>query len=342
MNTNCQSASTTFIYALVDPRTSGIRYIGKADDPERRLRQHVDQSKRGKYHRACWIRTLLSSGLLPVIQIVDEVLQTEWQSVEAAYIEYFINDGCDLVNGTPGGEGFGSGERHPMFGKPVSQETKAKLRALFIGKPRPPEVVAKLIGRKRSAETKNKISLANRGRRFPPEYGARMSLARRGMKLKLSPEQRASIIRRNKDRICSAETRERMRNAQTGPNNHLYGKHLSQETKAKISAALHGRQRSPEHCARLSAAKLGKPIPLEQRAKISATLKGRRVSQITRDKISATMAGRPRPWACKPLSAQHRAKIKAALTGLVMTSEQRARISTAITEWHKRRRMQKE
>ena len=36
----------TFIYALCDPRTGRVRYVGKADRPHARLREHLALSGR--------------------------------------------------------------------------------------------------------------------------------------------------------------------------------------------------------------------------------------------------------------------------------------------------------
>src|SRR6266550_5497194 len=102
--------ATTFIYALIDPRTRDVRYIGKADNPGVRFQRHINDVKRGdKSYKANWIRSLLAKGLRPVFRIIDEVLKTEWQAAEAAYIAVYREEGCRLVNTHPGGEGPGSG-----------------------------------------------------------------------------------------------------------------------------------------------------------------------------------------------------------------------------------------
>lgn len=90
-----------------------------------------------------------------------------------------------------------------------------------------------MAGRKHSAETRKKISLAQMGLR----HGA-----------------------------CSAETRAKIRTA------HL-GKPHSAAHRAKLSEALTGRRLSPETRARLSLAMTGKTLPDETREKISASLR---------------------------------------------------------------------
>lgn len=92
-----KDATTTFIYALVDPRTREIRYIGKSNDPKTRWQHHVWDSKREKCHRSHWIRSLLSQELEPILEIIDEVLDSEWQAAECAYVAFYRDElGCDL------------------------------------------------------------------------------------------------------------------------------------------------------------------------------------------------------------------------------------------------------
>ncbi|MBE8949426.1 MAG: GIY-YIG nuclease family protein [Quinella sp. 3Q1] len=54
-----------------------------------------------------------------------------------------------------------------------------------------------------------------------------------------------------------------------GKNNPNYGKHPSNETRAKRSASLKGRRFSEEHCAKLAAAQTGKRYADESRVKMS-------------------------------------------------------------------------
>ena len=179
---------TTFIYALIDPRTNEIRYIGKADKPKCRLSIHIKDAKWELTYKGSWIRSLLVRGDCPVLQIVDEVLNSEWQSAESAYITFFKEEGLNLTNGTPGGEGLGSGRDHPMFGKPRSEEIRIKLRLALKGrkhslearanmrKIKSPEHRAKITkaARNRSPETRLKMSEAQKGRHHSEETKAKM------------------------------------------------------------------------------------------------------------------------------------------------------------------------
>ena len=60
-----------------------------------------------------------------------------------------------------------------------------------------------------------------------------------------------------------------------GEKSQWYGKHFSEEHKAKISAAQRGRQFSEEHKAKLSAAQHGKTLSEEHKAKISDAMRGK-------------------------------------------------------------------
>lgn len=151
--------TTVFIYALTEP-TGEIRYIGKSIAPARRFLAHLRDKRIN--HRTCWIKSLRSKGLSPLWESLDEVPEEHWKSWEAAYIQFFLEEGCDLVNRTKGGEGT---ER----GKSLS-----------------PETIAKMTGRKLSPEHKEKISAATTGERNPnygktPSAGTREKISLGGM-----------------------------------------------------------------------------------------------------------------------------------------------------------------
>jgi len=88
--------------------------------------------------------------------------------------------------------------------------------------------------------------------------------------------------------------------------------HLSDETRAKMSATKTGTKHSEETRAKMSATKTGTKHSEETRAKMSATAKN--MSDETRAKISAASAaqtGKSKPHAGVPRSAETRAKISA-------------------------------
>lgn len=180
--------STTFIYVLKEPDTGEIRYVGKADDPERRLYGHLRDAKRETNHKSNWIRLLFGRGLEPVLEIVDEVLEEYWQQWEVAWMEFYRAEGCNLVNTNQGGEGGPSG-RHRVH----SLETRKKMSLARVGMRLSSEhknnISAALIGRAGMAcslETKKKIGNANRN----PSLETRKRLSAASSRRKDSSETR--------------------------------------------------------------------------------------------------------------------------------------------------------
>lgn len=129
---------TTFIYVLCDPK-GNIRYVGKTSYPKQRLYSHIKESltTTRHYHKTNWIKSLLLENQRPTIEVVDEVLESEWEFWESWWISFFKGCACDLTNLTNGGGG-GNGYTH-------SEESKCKMRDSKLGN-------------KLSVEHKNKIS----------------------------------------------------------------------------------------------------------------------------------------------------------------------------------------
>lgn len=92
------------IYTLKDPRSEEIRYVGFTKrDPAVRMRYHLRDT--GTTYRHRWINSLLAVGVSPVMQLVHRGDGPGWQEAERAWISFFRNFGCRLVNSTEGGEG---------------------------------------------------------------------------------------------------------------------------------------------------------------------------------------------------------------------------------------------
>jgi hypothetical protein len=235
-----KDAPTTFIYALVDPRTREIRYIGKTDKPAARLGLHIRTSASENTYRARWIRSLVAKGLRPILQIIDKVCVHDWQAAEAAYIIFFREEGCDLTNATPGGEGLGSGEDNPLFGKPRTPEMRSRIRAKLMGHSVTPETIAKL-------------SVARKGKPGNPMRPRVRELLRKinlGRKMSDTARENMRIAGKNR-KPPSDETRARMSIANKGDKNGFFGKKHGPETVAKMRAAKLGRTLSAETRAKL-------------------------------------------------------------------------------------------
>jgi group I intron endonuclease len=119
------------LYQLRDPRTNEIRYVGKTVNLKERWRRHIRDAKQGKtsLHRSAWIKQLLDLGFKPILEEIEIVTQSEWQERERYWIKEYRSRGYDLTNVCDGGVETPSyrGEEHPCFGKPLSDETKAKI-----------------------------------------------------------------------------------------------------------------------------------------------------------------------------------------------------------------------
>lgn len=182
-----------FIYALKDPITGAIRYIGRTTNPKKRFGDHLTAVKKEKNHRSNWIRSLCEKGLKPELELLAQVPESEWKQNEIDYIAVFRSMDCDLVNGTDGGDRGPSwaGKKHSLEarakigdahrGKHISLETRSKLSAANKGKLHSPETCAKIraaqIGRKQSPYTIAKRTAKTTGKKRTLETREKLSAA---------------------------------------------------------------------------------------------------------------------------------------------------------------------
>lgn len=91
------------IYALIDPETNKVRYVGKTRKSiEKRLAEHLEPYRlRLHNYKNHWIKSLLEKGLTPKIELISEVPEDNWQYWECYYISLYEG----LTNLTAGGEG---------------------------------------------------------------------------------------------------------------------------------------------------------------------------------------------------------------------------------------------
>lgn len=131
-----------FIYALIDPRTDEMRYIGKTCNPKERLATHIREARNGSIlHSRRWIHGVTLSGNLPELVILEECenndLANESEKFWIASMKFI---GCNLTNKTSGGDG-------QSLGYKPTPEVIEKIRLAGLGK-------------KRSEETRNRIKIA--------------------------------------------------------------------------------------------------------------------------------------------------------------------------------------
>jgi hypothetical protein len=105
----------TNIYALADPRDGYVKYIGKTNNPKVRLWDHEKGGRLyNKTIKERWINKLQRLGLSPLLFIVDEVPESEWEFWEQHYISLFRSWGFKLTNLTLGGVG-AVGSKKPLL-----------------------------------------------------------------------------------------------------------------------------------------------------------------------------------------------------------------------------------
>lgn len=105
---------TTYIYGLRDPRDKMIHYIGKANSPKARLKQHMECEGANKYKNA-WLADLVSCGLKPTIDILEAIPLSEWQEAECRWIAIGKSEQWPLTNINAGG---GGGTQHAAYVSP--------------------------------------------------------------------------------------------------------------------------------------------------------------------------------------------------------------------------------
>lgn len=96
-----------YIYVLKCPFTGAVRYVGKGTSLKARLRQHISEARIGKVksHKCDWIRSTLRRGARPIMEIDEIVPDSEsWKEAEQRRIAHYWAAGCDLTNGTDGGD----------------------------------------------------------------------------------------------------------------------------------------------------------------------------------------------------------------------------------------------
>lgn len=104
---------TTKIYCLADPITGRVRYVGKSNNPTKRLGQHISLALGGRgvksksasinVRKDVWIRSLVDQDLKPELRILQEVPLSKWKSTERAWIRRMKDHGEPLLNMAPGG-----------------------------------------------------------------------------------------------------------------------------------------------------------------------------------------------------------------------------------------------
>jgi hypothetical protein len=117
------------IYALTDPNTGCVRYVGKSKDLDYRVRYgHLgSELRKASLHKSRWLRKLASVGLKPTVEVLEWADEAEWQERERHWIAHYRALGAPLTNMTDGGDG-GCITHTPETRKKMSDGRKGKSR----------------------------------------------------------------------------------------------------------------------------------------------------------------------------------------------------------------------
>jgi hypothetical protein len=85
-----------FIYALADPFTQEVCYVGRSDNPQRRLIEHLKDTTNPD--KAEWIRSLHEQGNEPTLIILEEVAGEDAPAREYYWTVYYWEQGSKLKN----------------------------------------------------------------------------------------------------------------------------------------------------------------------------------------------------------------------------------------------------
>lgn len=274
------------VYELRDPRTDEVRYIGYSKHLGARYKAHLKDNS--KNHKARWVSKLLRDGVEPLLRVLCFVQNaSEAKRIEIAVIDLHRRRGARLTNSTRGGDGlvdptdtvrakisaslqgkcFLTEEGRKKIsaahignlyalGHTPSAETKEKLRIANTGKHMSEEAKVKIRaavrGRVYSAEARANMSAAHRGKKNSPEAVAKMVATQAKLRKPWTAERRARQVESLK-LAWARDPERRVKHAALMIKVHTGTKH-TQEHKDKISAASKGRKQTPDRIEKTKAA----------------------------------------------------------------------------------------
>lgn len=221
------------IYALCSSRDRRARYVGQTCDITARLWQHRNHSHKKRTHLGRWISSVMNAGYEVQAIVLQQNAQRNSDEIEwIATLRYF---GADLVNGTPGGDGFGN-ERSQSHRQAISNALR---------------------GKEKSASHRANLAAALAGRPLDPAHAEMLALARRLPKKKpppATPETCAKISAALKGKVRSVEFKEKVRKAKIGvPRPQIVREKLSAYWSGRSRPDRVGFKHTPESIAKMSA-----------------------------------------------------------------------------------------
>lgn len=122
-----------YIYALQDPFTLELRYVGKTFRLRERLMNQCNENS--NTHRCHWIQSLVKRSARPahvILETLDD--DAEWEDRERYWIAYGREQGWPLTNGTEGGDGV----------KGLTGDSLFRMQNAWVGRKHKPETGLKI------------------------------------------------------------------------------------------------------------------------------------------------------------------------------------------------------
>lgn len=155
----------TYIYGLVDPREPDhIRYVGKSNNPTRRLSKHIRGAMNYVGHnwpKEHWIRELSREGANPEHRVLLKVGRDHWEYYEKHLIEKLPEKDHELLNITNGGEG--------TYGMDFTEEHRKNISEGVREAFQDPVVYSEWLEACRDPERRRRISEGNKGKKLSEE-----------------------------------------------------------------------------------------------------------------------------------------------------------------------------
>lgn len=203
-----------YIYVLIDPRNYQVRYVGQTPRLDGRYKEHCRKHYKNNY-RSHWLNNLHSLKIKPLMIVLEECDESNWEERETYWIKWYREDVCNLTNTTEGGEG--------VTGHVVSEETRMKISRANKGHIHTKEVRKRMSeshkGKIVSEITRQKLSDYNKGnthflgKKHTEESRKKISETKRGHIC--SQDTRNKIGDANRGRIVTDETKHKMREVHT-------------------------------------------------------------------------------------------------------------------------------
>jgi hypothetical protein len=233
------------IYALVDPRSDQIFYVGKTENElQVRLRGHICDALAGRSSSASVIQEIVSAGLRPSIRVIEVVSFGEWAVAERKWIAHFRSFGL-LCNRAKGGEG--------PSGVLRTKETVLKIiesrRRSGRGAEGAKRAAEKNRGRKQSEDERAHRSRIMKGRRPSDAAIAATGARYRGKKLSRNAAHNAGNAWRGKTQSAEHGEKKRwsMRRHQAKQSSDQVSRWRDPQYRAAVIASMSGTKRTPEH-----------------------------------------------------------------------------------------------